>query len=671
MEYNSSQNSSFLTTVPMKNQHFFKLILISLFFFSCVSEKDLDQPIVDDEMVITDDDEIIDDPLSVLNVSTSFEYPTSKNINLVLDAPEFLKGATFSIYSKVGTQDSLSIGSGTFNDQGHFEKQLTVSSRLDSLLIFTNYIGLIDDVRLKVDSEEVVFDYNQFYERNGTSGKGVERPLRTYISQQGKADYTFIDTFNAQGVPDNLAFADVIQQNLLDDINASLPENVPGGIPSSNPDFLAGKETSLIITEEADVWVTFVSEGAGYRNVLGYYSYTLGNEPATVNDIVEHRVIFPNVSFSGSGGGLISGDRVYLGRFPENTVISWFLAANGWFGSGVNDGNGVYYSNPDFNPESTEATRNHMVLLYDEARELTLLGFEDLRRDVATDDDFNDAVFYARANPPDAIQVGDFAEIEVANDADGDGINDELDDFPFDPNKAFNNFLPSVNSTGKLVYEDLWPSQGDYDFNDLAVEYSFNLIANGNNLVTSIDASFTIENIGGALHNGFAFTFPINPSNISGIEGQVINGNYETIAANGIETGTNSDETVIIVAGDCFDLLGDTINLTIDFSTPVDAEILGEVPFNAFLIANQDRAKEIHLPDLPPTSKADYLGTQDDFSDASIGRYYKTSTNLPWALNIYEGFQTPPESVPIILQYPRFVNWANSGGTQDLDWYAQ
>ena len=67
--------------------------------------------------------------------------------------------------------------------------------------------------------------------------------------------------------------------------------------------------------------------------------------------------------------------------------------ANGWFGSGVNDGRGVYYSNPDFNPESTEATRNHMVLLYDEARELTLLGFEDLRRDVATDDDFNDAVF--------------------------------------------------------------------------------------------------------------------------------------------------------------------------------------------------------------------------------------------------------------------------------------
>lgn len=640
-------------------------------FLACVSEKDLDQPVVNDEIVVTDDDGGIDDPLASLNVSASFDYPTSKNVNLVLDAPDFLKGATFSIHGKIGQQDSLSLGKGTFDELGHFEKQLTVAARLDSLLIYTNYIGLIDNVRLPVTSEEVAFDYAQFYQRDGSSGKQTSRPKRMSFSNMANVDYTFIDTFDSSGVPDNLAFADIIQQNLLDDINASLPENVPGGIPVSNPDFLAGKETSLIITEEADVWVTFVSEGAGYRNVLGYYTYTLGNEPATVDDIAEHRVIFPNVSFLGSGGGLIPGDRVYLGRFPANTVISWFLAANGWFGSGVSDGNGVYYSNPDFNPESTEATRTHMVLLYDEVRELTLLGFEDLRRDVATDDDFNDAVFYAKANPPEAVQVGNFAAIEAANDADGDGINDELDDFPFDPDKAFNNFLPSVNSTGKLVYEDLWPSQGDYDFNDLALDYSFNLIANGDNLVTSIDASFTIENIGGSLHNGFAFVLPIDPNSVESIEGQNLNGGYETVATNGTETGTNSNETVVIVAGDCFDLEGQTINITIDFTTPIDPSALGDVPFNAFLIANLERAKEIHLPDLLPTSKAGFLGTGDDFSDATIGRYYKTETNLPWALNIYEGFEAPPENIPITLQYPRFVNWANSGGTQDLDWYQQ
>ena len=326
----------------MKNLRKLLFILAGISLFSCVTENDLDQPVVDDEIVSTDDDGGIDDPLSSLNVAASFDYPTSRNISLELEAPQFLSGATFSIYGKIGNQDSLLMTTGTFNNNGLFRKELTVASRMDSLLIYTNYIGLIDNIRLPINSSQISFDYVQFYQRDGSSGKGVERPKRASITQKnGQVDYTFIDTFNFLGVPDNLAFADVIQQNLLDDINASLPENVPGGIPVSNPEFLAGKETSLIITEEADVWVTFVSEGAGYRNVLGYYTHTLGNEPATVDDITEHRVIFPNGSFLGSGGGLISGDRVYLGRFPANTVISWFLAANGWFGSGVSDGNGV------------------------------------------------------------------------------------------------------------------------------------------------------------------------------------------------------------------------------------------------------------------------------------------------------------------------------------------
>lgn len=639
-------------------------------FFACVSEKDLDTVATDDDTIIDDDNDDIDGTLAGMDVPADFSYETTKVVELSLDAPAFLKGAVFSLYTKIAEEDSISIGKGTFDDSSHFTEQFTISSRVDSLLIFSEYAGLVDDIRLPVNTAEIAFDYRPLYERNNEGGKTYsEKPKRIGYSIAGKADYSFIDTFDFLGVPENLAFSDVIEQNLLDDINASLPENVSGGIPVSNPDYLAGKETSLIITEEADVWVTFVSEGAGYRNVLGYYSYPLGEEPESVNDIVEHKVIFPNVSMVGSSGGLIPGDRVYLGRFPANTVISWFLAANGWYGSGVYDGNGVYYSNPDFNPESTEATRTHMVLLYDEARELTLLGFEDLRRDVSTDDDFNDAVFYAKANPPDAIQVGNLAPIQAANDSDGDGINDELDDFPFDVNKAFNNFSPSVNSTGKLSYEDLWPSQGDYDFNDLVMDYSFNLIANSDNLITTIDADFTVEHIGASFKNGFAFTLPIDPSLVESVDGQVLNGGFEDVAANGTENGTEQNETVIIVAGNTKDMTGETISISVTFNTAINRDSLGEIPLNAFLIVNGDRAREVHLADLPPTSKAGYLGTQDDYSDANMDRYFKTDKNLPWALNIYEGFEAPPENVPITLQYPRFKNWANSGGTEDQDWF--
>jgi len=657
-----------------KNLFFYVFLAL---FMSCVSESDLDPPVLDDDVGITDDVDpdddgpILDGPLAGLNVAPGFDYATSTDVDVSFEAPQFLSNAVFDIYSKKDNQDSILIATATFDASGRFEKSFTLSAQADSLLVFTNYIGLIDNVRLPIENQTVAFDYSQFYERSGSSSKRWEKPERAIFSSQSQADYTYIDTFNFLGVPDNLAFADVIQQNLLDDINASLPENVQGGIPVSNPDYLAGKETNIITTGEADVWVTFVSEGAGYRNVLGYYTYPLGQEPQSVNEITAHNVIFPNVSFLYSGGGLITGDRVYLGRFPENTVISWFIAANGWTGGGVTDGNGVYYSNPDFNPEGTAADRNHMVLLYDEVRELSILAFEDLRRDQFSDDDFNDVVFYAKANPIDAIQIGNVAPINTSNDADGDGVNDELDDFPFDPNQAFNNFAPSQNSAGKMVFEDLWPSQGDYDFNDLAMDYTFNLIANANNEITKIEGTFTVSNIGAALENGYGFSLPIATSKIASIEGQVLNADFIQTNTNGTESGTLANESVIFVVGNVTNMLNVPIEMTITFSEPIGQQELGEVPFNPFLIVNGDRAKEIHLPDYEPTSKAGYLGTGDDFSDANVGRYYKTETNLPWAMNIYEGFAPPPEAIPITIQYPRFVNWANSGGTQDLNWYEQ
>ncbi|MDC6365642.1 MULTISPECIES: LruC domain-containing protein [Flavobacteriaceae] len=650
------------------------ILVFLMLLMGCVSESDLDAPNIEDVSDATDDDTDNDDNsvLASFDVPDDFSYNTSKNLNISLRAPDFLKNAVFDLYAKVADEDSVAIGRGTFDDNGLFEREFTASSLVDSVLIFTDYIGLTDNIRLPVENNAINFDYRPLYERDGGSGKGYKKkPERKGFSMTAKADYTYIDTYDSNGVPENLAFPDVIQQNLLDDVNASLPEGYNGGIPVTHPEYLADTETNIILTQEADVWVTFVSEGAGYRNVLGYYSYPIGEEPESVDDIVEHKVVFPNVSMSGSGGGLIPGDRVYLGRFPANTVISWFLASNGWNGSSVSDGKGLYYSNSDFNPESTEANRRHMVLLNDEARELNILGFEDLFRDGGSDDDFNDAVFYAKANPPEAIQVGNLAKITASNDSDGDGINDELDDFPFDVNKAFNNFGSSANSSGKLVYEDLWPSQGDYDFNDLVIDYSFNLIANSDNLITAIDGEFTVEHIGASFHNGFAFVLPIDPSLVESIEGQLLNGDYEDVASNGVENGTLSDESVIIVAGDTFGMTGETVSISIEFNTAIVAETLGAVPFNAFLIANADRQREVHLPDFAPTSKASYLGTSDDYSDGNMGRYYKSSENLPWALNIYGDFVAPPESVPISLQYPRFVNWANSGGTQDRDWYVR
>ena len=265
----------------MKTLKSFLFFVFSLLMVACVNESDLESIATDDEIGVEDNDEgnDSDGPLADLSVPDEFSYETTRVVELTLDAPSFLNGAVFSLYTKVAEEDSISIGKGTFNQSSRFKEQFTISSRVDSLLIFSEYIGLVDNVRIPVNSSIISFDYRPLYERNNSGGKSTShKPKRVSYAASGKADYTFIDTFNAQGVPENLAFADVIQQNLLDDINTSLPESIPGGIPVTNPEFLAGKETSLIVTKEADVWVTFVSEGAGYRNVLGFYSYPIGEE---------------------------------------------------------------------------------------------------------------------------------------------------------------------------------------------------------------------------------------------------------------------------------------------------------------------------------------------------------------------------------------------------------
>ena len=105
-----------------------------------------------------------------------FDYSTSGNVILELHVPLNLRNAVFTLYSKIGTQDSMLLGKGTFNENGYFNKQFTLSSRTDSLLLYSNYIGLIDNVRLPVESSNVNFDYRPFYERNESSTNKKQLP---------------------------------------------------------------------------------------------------------------------------------------------------------------------------------------------------------------------------------------------------------------------------------------------------------------------------------------------------------------------------------------------------------------------------------------------------------------------------------------------------------------
>lgn len=225
----------------------------------------------------------------------------------------------------------------------------------------------------------------------------------TLFSQQvsnSSIVFKTLGTWNSQGVPNYLFTpSDNIGTDLLNRVKATLPERQ--NLFKRKPQLI--QDYKLTLNKQADVFVSFVNEEAGYRNVLGFYTYDKNNPPQTINDIANKlTIIFPNASKVNSGGGLVPGDKVKLGNFPANTVIGFFIAANGWNGSQVTQGNWLLFSDSKLNPENTDSLKKHFIILNDEPSGKVILSFEDIRNDYGSDMDFNDCVFYVTTNPTDA-----------------------------------------------------------------------------------------------------------------------------------------------------------------------------------------------------------------------------------------------------------------------------
>jgi len=209
----------------MKNIKPIILILSMLYALqSCVGVDDLDAPTGDDNPPTSGTD-----PLADLNVPASFDFRTSKEVTVRLDAPDFLRNAVFTLSTVNTAQDTIPFAKATFNDDGAFEKTFTLPAMVDSVLATSNYLGLTDALMLPVSDNIAAFDYKTLYDR-GNPPVAPSKQQQNSVARQvignsiASVTYTYLSDYNFWGVPDNLVFPDVIEQNLLDDINASLPE---------------------------------------------------------------------------------------------------------------------------------------------------------------------------------------------------------------------------------------------------------------------------------------------------------------------------------------------------------------------------------------------------------------------------------------------------------------
>src|SRR5215217_846987 len=656
-------------------------------------------------------------------IPNSFSYATSKtlgvSVRLLSNNNTPIRGAIVSI-SDPNDPEKVFLKAVSDAD-GYIKSSIAIPSYIDTLTISPNYIGLINNARAYIGGKstleatiggqagfsgdiipEVVRPANgapgTVLATGGIGSKGLFTVTYGYPSPYTSSGDAIVSSAAypaTLGRPKYLETTpDVIDASLLNYVNASLPEGK--ALTSTHPEYLTSTVgANLVITQTSDVWITFVSEGAGYLNTLAYYSYDTDDPPTSVTagsvlgGLDKITMVFPNASAYGTGGGLVSGDKVKLGRFEAGTTIALVLLQNAWTGSGVNTSTSTkFYSESKFNPESTTARRKHSVLLYDNVHKLFLMGFEDINRSENSDNDFNDLVIYATSNPVTGISNTGVAPIDKGGDSDGDGVLDELDDFPSDPARAYTTYYPSATGYATLAYEDYWPFKGDYDLNDLVVNYRYTFVKNAQNNVLEMTGEYLPVAAGAGYKNGFGVQLPVAASKVASVTGQSLQSGYIQLAANGTEAGQTN--AVIIPFDNHENLLKNadgTIQVNTDpakakvtaskaavvikFTSPVTATELGSAPFNPFLISDRRRAYEIHLPNNAPTDKADkaVFGTYDDNSTLSSGRYYLNKNNEPWAISFTDTFSYPIEAKSISSAYLHFLDWAKSGGTSYKDWY--
>ena len=281
---------------------------------------------------------------------------------------------------------------------------------------------------------------------------------------------------------------------------------------------------------------------------------------------------------------------------------------------------------------------------------------------------------------------------DVQPDADKDGVPDDQDAFPNDSTRASITYYPNSTTWGTLMFEDNWPSKGDYDFNDLVLNYQYAVITSAKGKIVDLTLDYQIKALGALNKNGFGFSLPIANNLIESVTGTDPDNSTVTLQTNGTEQTADANEANVIVCdnlsryGSMVNVYKDNTNnttgiikefqLTVNFVTNnglsyddlINSD--GKKGINPFIYVAQTRGREVHLPGYQPTSKADnsYFQTADDNTVPGQSTY-KTSKGLPWALDVPQKINYMLETIDITNGYKNFASWTESGGTTNPDWY--
>lgn len=262
------------------------------------------------------------------------------------------------------------------------------------------------------------------------------------------------------------------------------------------------------------------------------------------------------------------------------------------------------------------------------------------------------------------------------DDTDGDGLYDQFDAEPDNPDIAIqinSDIKPQLSSY--FIFEDLWPVKGDFDFNDFIVKTNFAWTRGKENYIKEItgicEAQWDDSQFG------------------LGFELFETRGAYLIYLDDIIQEIEGASETELIENG--FVVLTETEyagKATRKFTIKLKNNSLTDFVCLPYLFRIGKEEHQIRPFGIPPTraQQMDMFHSGDDDSPRNwhwikgakfkyplVGHdaFYRTEEGFPWGVQfISNDFVPSAEMQSILTSYPKFEEWAESGGNAEKDWYS-
>ncbi len=708
--------------------NFFLMLVLLISITSCIDTEDINNP----------KEKTIDN----LVVADSFKWTTSKSVVLILNAisenPEF--NSKVSIYDGNPNQDGKLLLNCGVTESTAFEGELQVLASKEKLFIeceFPNGTFALDSVFIE-ENNTIQYTFNEVQMTSQSALAIAEGPdcsegcdetitaLNGNLTVSGGSTYCVTSDFSgnitfqgAGGVLRICGTTTLYNVNINGNASVSIVVSESGTLTAKNLNL--NGDASLtnwgILNYKNNFSLSGTLKNYGTANIDYGLNINWGGELLnegqlnisenfnSSSEVINNGSFIVSGHFNNNGGSsLLNNCKIVVtGNFYQNAVFNnyGYLYTGGAFtingGSTTNLYNQAMLNIKSFMlNDNIHGTGDYSSISVDGNTTINGSGSITGTIDICDENGIEtntgsiaESVTYCENYIPvsdcNPVGIGE----EPLNDADGDGVTDSQDEFPNDPSMAYRSYLAGENTSATLLFEDLWPAKGDYDFNDLVAGIEGVYYTNSANKVVQLTLSIDVKAVGASNQNGLGLQFDaIVPNGISSVTGNV-KSNDSQIIENSNSTEANQEAAVVIlienvnevinrVGGATFNTLNDgnigtsdLVEVEISFANnPVAMEEVSAGKLNFFLIKNQNRATEIHLADFKPSTLMTHeFGDNADTSSPENNRYYKTENNLPWGIFILDEVMHPIEKTPVTDAYSSFYDWAVSSGASNTEWY--